>query len=165
LTKQIFQIVNLGEKFSKPLVIVVNKSDLVQKKQNQTQIETELRKRLKSLIYVPVIFLSALTGKNIPLLLKISEKMLQKISQKFGKRELDAQIQKIVAAKPPPSFSGNRLKIYFAKHEAGSAHYFIFFVNNPQWVHFAYQRYLVNRLRENLSLEYLPIRIIFKKSV
>ncbi|MCE8159032.1 MAG: 50S ribosome-binding GTPase [Candidatus Moeniiplasma glomeromycotorum] len=165
LTKQILQIVNLGEKFSKPLVIVVNKSDLVKNKPTQVEIETELRKRLKSFSYVPLIFLSALNGTNISLLLKTSAKMLQKSHQKFGKRELDNQIQKIVNDNPPPTFSGHKLKIYFAKHEAGPAHYFIFFVNNPLWVHFAYQRYLVNRLRQNLGLEHLPIRIIFRKSV
>ncbi|MCE8162639.1 MAG: 50S ribosome-binding GTPase [Candidatus Moeniiplasma glomeromycotorum] len=164
LTKQLLQIVNLGEKFSKPLIIVINKSDLVPNNQKVT-IETELRKRLKSLSYVPVIFLSALTGTKVQFLLEISARMLQKVHQKFSKKELDTQIQKIVTANPPPSFSGQRLKIYFVKHEAGPAHYFIFFVNNPRWVHFAYQRYLVNRLRESLSLEYLPIRIIFKKSV
>jgi GTP-binding protein len=131
LTKQILQIVNLGEKFSKPLVIVINKSDLVPNYQ-KSKVETELRKRLKSLSYVPVIFLSALTGANLPLLLKISEKLLQKAHQKFSKKELTAQIQQIVAANPPPSFSGRRLKIYFAKHEAGPTHYFIFFVNNPR---------------------------------
>ena len=165
LTKQIFQIVNLGEKFSKPLVIVVNKIDLLPNPQTQAQVEIELRKRLKSLSYVPVVFLSAREGTKVPFLLKISEKMLQKIHQKFSKKELDTQVQKMVATNPPPSFSGNKLKIYFAKHEAGPAHYFIFFVNNPRWVHFAYQRYLVNRLRKNLGLEYLPIRIIFRKSV
>ncbi|KLL02478.1 MAG: GTP-binding protein EngA [Mycoplasmataceae bacterium RC_NB112A] len=164
LTKQILQIVNLGEKFSKPLVIIINKSDLIFNPLEQTKIETELRKRLKSLSYVPLVFISAKTGKNVPLLLKISAKILQKAQQKFGKKELDTQIQKIIAKNPPPSFSGHRLKVYFVKHRADSAHYFIFFVNNPHWIHFAYQRYLVNQIRKNLGLEHLPIRIIFRKS-
>jgi len=122
----------LGEKFSKPLVIIVNKSDLVKNNSAQVEIETELRKRSKSFSYVPLIFLSALNGTKVSLLLKTSAKIIQKSHQKFGKKELATHIQKIVADNPPPTFGGHKLKIYFAKHEAGPAHYFIFFVNNPR---------------------------------
>jgi len=65
---------------------------------------------------------------------------------------------------PPKYFKGNKLKVYFAKQEPGLTQTFIFFVNNPQWTHFSYQRYMANYLRKNLSLECLPIKIVLKKS-
>jgi GTP-binding protein len=56
------------------------------------------------------------------------------------------------------------MKIYFSKQEPGLIQTFLFFVNNPQWTHFSYQRYMTNYLRKNLGLEHLPIKIILKKS-
>jgi GTP-binding protein len=155
------QIVNLGEKHNKPLIIIINKYDLLEEKK---ELKEELKNRLKSLIYVPVIYTSALKGTGIKSLLKILEKMLEQSQKKLSKKELAEVVEKMLINNPPKYFKGNKLKIYFAKQELGLIQYFIFFVNNPQWAHFSYQRYMTNYLRKNLGLEYLPIKIILKKS-
>jgi len=72
LTKQMLQIVNLGEKHNKPLIIVINKCDLLEEK---GELKEEIKRRLKSLSYVPIIYISALKGNGIKSLLKILEKM------------------------------------------------------------------------------------------
>ncbi|MCE8169694.1 MAG: hypothetical protein I3273_06290, partial [Candidatus Moeniiplasma glomeromycotorum] len=77
---------------------------------------------------------------------------------------LAQMVEKMLINNPPKYFKGNKLKIYFAKQESGLVQCFIFFVNNPQLTHFSYQRYIINYLRKNLGLEYLPIKIILKKS-
>ncbi|KLL05369.1 MAG: GTP-binding protein Der [Mycoplasmataceae bacterium RV_VA103A] len=179
LTKQILQIVNLGEKHNKPLIIIVNKYDLLaEKKFRETiggekknalaepkkELEKELRNRLKSLSYVPIIFLSALKGTGMKRLLKILKEMLTQSQKKVSKKELAEIVARMVINHPPKYFKGNKLKIYFAKQESGLTQTFIFFVNNPQWAHFSYQRYMANYLRKNLNLESLPIKIILKKS-
>lgn len=161
LTKQILQIVNLGEKHNKPLIIIINKCDLLEEKKS---LREELKKRLKSLNYVPVIYASALKGTGIKSLLKLLEKMLEQSQKKLSKKELVNLVEKMLANNPPKYFKGNKLKIYFTKQEPGLTQTFVFFVNNPQWVHFSYQRYMNNYLRKNLNLEYLPIKIFLKKS-
>ncbi|CAJ0851702.1 810_t:CDS:2 [Entrophospora sp. SA101] len=162
LTKQILQIVNLGEKHSKPLIIIINKCDLLEEKE---ELKEELKSRLKSLGYVPIIYISALKGVGIKSLLKVLEKMLEQAQKKLSKKGLADTVEKMLLNNPPKNFKGNKIKIYFAKQEPGLTQSFIFFVNNPQWVHFSYQRYITNYLRKNLELDYLPLKIIFKKSV
>ena len=161
LTKQILQIIHLGEKYHKPLIIIVNKCDLMV---NRKEIEKEVRNRLKSLHYCPLIFLSALQGQGINSLKKILEKIYHQSQKNFTKKEIEEIIKSMLANNPPRYYQGNKLKIYFAKYESGLVPFFIFFVNNPQWLHFSYQRYMINYLRKNLGLEYLPIQTIFKKS-
>ena len=162
LTKQTLQIIHLAEKHQKPLIIVVNKCDLIETKQKKT-IQEEINFRLKSLRYVPIIFLSALKGKGIKSLLTTFALMLEESQKQFTKKEL-AKVVENMSIKNSFSYKGGRLKIYFAKHQPGLTHYFIFFVNNPQLVHFSHQRCIVNYLRKHLILKYSPIKLVFKKS-
>lgn len=161
LTKQILQIIHLGEKHNKPLIIVINKCDLIEEKES---LKEEVRKRLKSLGYVPIIYISALKGDGVKSLLKDLGKILEQSQRKFSKRELAETVEKMVINNSPKYFNGKKLKIYFVKQEAGLVQQFIFFVNNPQHSHFSYQRYMSNYLRKNLGLENIPIKIILKKS-
>ncbi|MDR1670149.1 MAG: ribosome biogenesis GTPase Der [Spiroplasmataceae bacterium] len=161
LTKQILQIINLAEKHNKPLIIVINKCDLVEEKES---LKEEVRKRLKSLGYVPIIYISALKGKGVFSLLKNLEKILEQSQKKFSKKELSETVEKMVINNSPKYFNGKKLKIYFVKQEVGLIQTFIFFVNNPQHSHFSYQRYMTNYFRKTLGLESLPIKIILKKS-
>jgi len=113
---------------------------------------------------VPVIYLSALKGIGVGLLMKTLEKMLKQAQQKTSKKGLAELVEKMLLNNPPKYYKGNKLKIYFVKQEPGLTQIFLFFVNNPQLVHFSYQRYMTNYLRKNLSLEHLPIKVILKKS-
>jgi GTP-binding protein len=151
----------LAEKHNKPLIIVINKCDLVEEKES---LKEEVRKRLKSLGYVPIIYISALKGKGVFSLLKNLEKILEQSQKKFSKKELSETVEKMVINNSPKYFNGKKLKIYFVKQEVGLIQTFIFFVNNPQHSHFSYQRYMTNYFRKTLGLESLPIKIILKKS-
>jgi GTPase len=129
LTKQILQIVNLGEKHNKPLVIIINKCDLLDEKK---ELKEELQNRLKSLSYVPVVYISALKGIGTKPLLKVLEKMLEQAQKKLTKKEVGEIVEKILLNNAPKYFKGNKLKIYFAKQEPGLTQTFIFFVNDPR---------------------------------
>jgi GTPase len=162
LTKQIFQIIHLAEKYQKPLIILVNKCDLIEKKQKKL-IQEQIKNRLKSLRYAPIIFLSALKEKGIDSLLKNFSSLLNESQKRFTKKKIEETIE-TMSIKNPVTYKGSKLKIYFAKHYPGLTHCFIFFVNNPQLVHFSYQRYIINYLRKNLALKHLPIKSVFKRS-
>ncbi len=162
LTKQTLQVIHLAEKQQKPLIIIVNKCDLVETKQKKT-LQKEINSRLKSLRYVPIIFLSALQGKGIKSLLTTFALLLEESQKQFTKKELAKAVENM-SIKNSFSYKGSRLKIYFAKYQPGLTHCFVFFVNNPQLVHFSHQRYIVNYLRKHLVLKHLPIKLVFKKS-
>jgi len=129
LTKQIYQIVNLGEMHNKPLIIIVNKCDLINEKEEVTK---ELRNRLKSLSYCPIICLSALEGKGTNLLIKVLGEMIKQSQKTLTRKEIEVITEKMLTNNPPKFYQGGKLKIYFAKHEPGLVHFFIFFINNPQ---------------------------------
>ncbi|CAH1756397.1 12200_t:CDS:2 [Entrophospora sp. SA101] len=116
LTKQILQIVNLGEKYNKPLIIIVNKCDLIKSKK---ELVEEIKFRLKSLSYCPIICLSALKGTGIDLLMKNLEELITKSQKKFTRKELEETTAQVLANNPPKYHKGGKLKIYFAKQEPG----------------------------------------------
>jgi len=161
LSKQILQVIHLAEEYQKPLIIVVNKCDLVKDK-GKTLIE-EVRWRLKSLNFCPITSISALEGKGIKKLLKILGEMRKEAKKTFTKRELEKTVE-IILSKNPPSYKKKKGKIYFTMHRGGLVHHFIFFVSDPKLIHFSYQRYMIKHLRKSLGLNFLPIKIILRKS-
>ena len=156
LTKSILQIIHLAEEKKKPLLILVNKADLLTPVKKR-EITEQIRIRLKSLSYLPIIFLSAKQGQGVSTLLTTLSRLLAEAQKRFSKKQL-AQILTNRLVK------NSKLKIYFLKHYSGLTHSFVFFVNNPRWVHFSYQRYLSNYLRKALFLLHLPLKLTFKKS-
>jgi GTP-binding protein len=163
LSKQIFQIIHLGEKYQKALLIIINKCDLIDK-EKQKDIENQIRARIKSLRFVPLIFLSAAKGTGIKSLFTYLEQLFQQSQKQFNKKILQQCLEGIITRNPPPYYGKKKLKIYFIQQEKGLVRYFILFVNNKRYIHFSYQRYITNYLREKLDLKYLPIRLVFKNS-
>ena len=161
LSKQILQIVSLSEKYKKALLIIVNKIDLIEDKESFIE---EIKNRLKSLSYAPIVPISALNQRGFNILVFSLKKMHKESTLKFSKRRLEKTFSDLVIANQPNIFNGGKLKIYFAKHENGWTHKFIIFVNNPNWLHFSYQRYMINYLRRELKINFLPINLFFKKS-
>jgi len=129
LTKQILQIIHLSEKHNKPLIIIINKLDLIT---NKKEVGKEIRNRLKSLHYCPLVFLSAHTGQGINHLKTILEKIYQQSQKKLPKKEREEIITQMLLNNPPKYYKNGKMKIYFAKYESGLVPLFLFFVNNPQ---------------------------------
>jgi len=157
------QIVNLAEKCEKAVIIILNKTDLVDKYQLEEKKE-EIRSRLKSFLFVPVVCISAQTQKNISGLFKVLDEMIEQSNFKFSKNAVCSQFDAMLEKNPPSSINGKRLKVYYGIHEKGFVQKFIVFVNNPKLVHFSYERYLINNLRKKFNITHLPIKLFFKKS-
>jgi GTP-binding protein len=149
----------------KSVLVLVNKWDALEKDEHTMHAFTEhVRQELKFLDYVPVLFISALTGQRvqqvIPLALQIeAERHVHVTTHELNKLVQDAMFQH-----SPPTIRGRRLRVYFATQDKADPPTFIFFVNDPQLVHFGYQRYLENRLREQWPFTGTPIRLVFKSS-
>jgi len=149
---------------AKSVVVVVNKWDLVEKDTYTMQIYIEhIYTVLSFLDYVPALFISALTGQRVdqvlPTALRVQEARLIRIPT----AELNRILQEAVARHSPPSKAGKRLKFYYATQPTVDPPTFVFFVNDPRLVHFSYERYLENRLREHYGFLGTPLRLSFRK--
>jgi GTP-binding protein len=145
-------------------VVLVNKWDAVEEKDEHTMVEYTrwLRQALRFLDYVPVLFISALTKKRvhkvIPLALAVQEARFRRIPT----GELNRLVQDALARHSPPSKRGKRLKIYYVSQPGVDPPTFVFHVNDTELVHFGYERYLENRLREAHEFPGTPLRLVFK---
>jgi GTP-binding protein len=149
---------------AKSVVVVVNKWDLVEKDAYTMLVYMEhIRTVLRFLDYVPVLFVSALTGQRVdqvlPTALRVQEERLIRIPT----ADLNRILQEAVARHAPPSKAGKRLKFYYVTQAAVDPPTFVFFVNDPRLVHFSYKRYLENRLREHYGFLGTPLRLSFRK--
>ena len=146
------------------VLLLVNKWDAVPKDTHTMHVyAAEVRAALKFLDFVPVLFISALDGTRLdevlPQALAIQEERLLRIpTARLNELLLDA-----LAAHPPPSKAGVRLRIYFATQVRTDPPTFLFHVNNPELMHFSYERYLENRIRDQYGYLGTPIRLSFRR--
>lgn len=145
----------------KGLIIVVNKWDTVSEP-NIKEYLKEIRAEFQFLSYVPVVFCSALTKKRIHTIMPEIVKVGENISREVKTSVLNDVINDAYQLNIPPSYKGKRLKIYFCNQSGTKPPKFTFHVNNKGLVHFSYERYLENKIRENFDFEGTPIILQFK---
>lgn len=146
----------------KAMVLVVNKWDTVMNKNDIKGFTKLMRAEFQFLSYVPIVFLSAKTKKRIHTLMPEIDKVYENSKREIKTRVLNDVIRDAVLLNQPPSYKGKRLKIYFVNQSGIMPPKFTFSVNNKGLVHFSYERYLDNKLRENFDFEGTPITIQFK---
>jgi GTPase len=147
----------------KGVVVVVNKWDAVEKDTNTMQEFTkQIRADLKFLDYVPVVYISALTGQRIGTLLPTALQVAEARKHRLGTSELNNLIRAAYEKVPAPSKGGRPLRIYYATQADTEPPTIVLFVNDPDLVHFSYERYLENRIREHTPFTGTPIRLVFR---
>lgn len=146
----------------KAMVLVVNKWDTVMDKNDIKGFTKLMRAEFQFLSYVPIVFLSAKTKKRIHTLMPEIDKVYENSKREVKTSVLNDVIRDAVLLNQPPSYKGKRLKIYFVNQSGVMPPKFTFSVNNKGLVHFSYERYLENKLRENFDFEGTPITIQFK---
>ncbi len=147
----------------KGIIIVVNKFDTVENKDNDIKEFTKkIRDEFQFLPYAPVVFLSALTKKRIHTLMPEVELVKENIIKEVKTSILNNVIMEAYQLNPAPSYKGKRLKIYYAHQEGVKPPKFVFNVNDKGLVHFSYERYLENKIRESFDFTGTPIEIKFK---
>ena len=144
----------------KPIVIVVNKWDLAT--EEIKDFKEKVRNNFQFLSYVPIVFLSAKTKKRIHTLMPEIEKVYDNSKTEIKTSILNNVIRDAVMLNQPPSYKGQRLKIYFVSQNGIMPPKFVFNVNSKKLIHFSYERYLENKIRENFDFEGTPIVLNFK---
>lgn len=162
VTEQDERIVGLAHEAGRGIVLAFNKWDLAGGEEYASHCRKSVAQRLSFASYAPHLFISAKTGRNLE---KLLEKVLQVTAMhrlRVKTSQLNEVISEAVLMVEPPSRSGKRLKIYYASQVGISPPQFVFFVNQPELLHFSYQRYLENRLREAFGFEGTPL-ILFAR--
>ena len=156
-------IVSYATDAGKAIVLVVNKWDTVE--DSNTEIKKwkkDIENNFQFIPYAKVVFLSALKKKRLHTLMPEIIAAYENNQKEIKTSLLNNIIEEAVSLHPAPSYKGKRLKIYFVSQTGIKPPKFTFQVNNKGLVHFSYERYLENKIRENFDLEGTPIILQFK---
>ncbi len=157
-------VVGYAMEANKAIVIVVNKWDLVEHNQDSmSEFTKNIRKEFKFLDYAPVVFISAKDHSRINTIFPEIIQAYTSYNTRVGTSILNDIIQDAQIVNPTPIFNGGRLKIYFANQVSVCPPTFILFVNNPDYMHFSYQRYIENRLRDSFEFKGSPLKILVRE--
>ncbi|NMC33037.1 MAG: ribosome biogenesis GTPase Der [Veillonellaceae bacterium] len=144
-------------------VLVVNKWDLVKKDGKTTLRYTEtLRQELGFMQYSPVVFLSALTRQRVTRIPEVVKYVAEQHAMRVSTSLLNQVVRDAVGINPPPTDRGRKLKIYYATQAAVKPPTIVFFVNDPELMHFSYLRFLENQLREAFGFEGTPLKLVVR---
>ena len=145
-------------------MIVVNKWDAVEKdEKTMKEFEQKIRDHFLFLSYAPIVFLSAKTKKRIHTLMPMINTASENHASRVDTSILNDVIMDAVAMNPTPTDNGRRLKIYYTTQVAVKPPTFVVFVNEPELLHFSYERFLENRIRDAFGFEGTPIKIFRKR--
>ena len=163
VTDQDAQILSYAAQRNKALLLVVNKWDMIAKEDgNVNKYREEVNYRLSFLEFVPIAFISAATGFGVRKMLESAARVVKAYRRKVSTSQLNQALQRIVKSHPVPLFHGKPVKFYYGTQTGTRPPTFTFFVNIPNAVPESYQRYLVNQLREDLGLDFAPIKIYLR---
>ncbi|MDP4229537.1 MAG: ribosome biogenesis GTPase Der [Bacteroidota bacterium] len=148
----------------KGLVLVVNKWDAIEKDTNTAvKFEKEVRDMLRTIDFIPIVFISALTHQRHTKPLEVALQVYEDRKKRIETRDLNEFLLPEIERVPPPSVMGRDLRINYITQVNTEPPVFAFFSNHPDLIPEAYKRYLENRLREKYGFKGVPVSFIFRK--
>jgi GTP-binding protein len=126
-------------------------------------LEVGIDRRLHFIAYAPKIYLSALTGERVTTLFRKADVLFGQYIRRVQTSDVNRAIQETIEQHPPPRVGKGQLKFLYATQAQTRPPVFVVFVNRPDWVHFSYKRFIINRLKASFQLDLIPVRVIFKK--
>lgn len=163
LSEQDVRIAGYAHEEGKASVLLVNKWDLIEKDTHtMNQFKNDLAADLAFMSYVPMLFISALTGQRVNKVLELVDEVYEQTSRRITTGTLNDIVNEAVSMNEPPSDKGRRLRIYYATQVSTKPPTFVIFVNDAALVHFSYERYLENYFRKAFGLSGTPLRLYFR---
>ncbi|AJS58019.1 ribosome biogenesis GTPase Der [Paenibacillus sp. IHBB 10380] len=148
----------------KASIFVVNKWDVVEKdERTMKDFETKIKDHFLFMTYAPIVFLSAKTKQRLQKLLPVVQRVAQQHSLRVQTHLLNDVVSDAVALNAPPTDKGRRLRINYATQVAVKPPTMVIFANDPELMHFSYERYLENKIRAAFDFEGTPIRIFTRR--
>ena len=162
-TAQDLHIAGYVEEQKKGIVVIVNKWDLIEKDSSTMDLyRDEAKRQLDFLPYAPLVFISAKFGQRVNRVLPTALEIAEQRERRIPTGQLNKVMKEAMDAHPPPSKPGRWLKLLYVTQADINPPTFVFFVNDPEMVHFSYQRYLENQFRAAFGFEGTPIKMVFR---
>ncbi len=163
ITSQDTHIAGMLTQENAGVIILVNKWDAIEKDSFTIyEFDKVIREALKFIPYAPILYISAQTGQRVNKILPKVLEVQETRHKRIPTAELNKWMRDVTTQHPPPSKSGLRVKFFYTTQVSIAPPTMVMFVNKPEWVHFSYQRYLENRLREEYPFEGSPLRLVFR---
>lgn len=155
------RIAGYAHEAGRGIIIVVNKWDTL-KKDNHTlhEFEAGIRDQFAYLSYAPIIFVSAVTKQRLNQLPELIKRVDENHRRRVQSSTLNDVLMDAIAINPTPSDNGKRLRVYYGTQVSTEPPTFVIFVNDPDMMHFSYERFLENRIREVFDFSGTPIHLI-----
>ena len=164
VTDQDARIGGFIQEKGKGCILVVNKWDLVEKDSNtMVEYERKIHYDLKYLSYAPILFISALTGRRVKKVLDVIDFVAEQSKKRILTSPLNRYFGKWVEGNPPPLYKNRKVKLNYITQVSTAPPTFVIYANTPDGIHFSYERYLINQIRETFGFEGVPIRLQFRK--
>jgi len=155
------RVAGYAHEAGRAIIILVNKWDTLKKDNHTlTDFQNLIRAEFQYLSYAPILFVSAKTGQRLEQLPAMIKRVSVNHNQRVQSATLNDVIMDAIALNPTPSDNGKRLRVYYATQVAVAPPTFVVFVNDPKMMHFSYERFLENQIREHFDFEGTPIHLI-----
>lgn len=158
------KIAGYAHEAGRACIIVFNKWDVVEKDdKTYDQMTKTIRDEFQFMDYAPIVFLSALTKKRLHTLVPMIKYASEQHALRIETHLLNDCLRDAMAINPPPTDKGRRLKIFYMTQVSVKPPTFVIFVNDQELLHFSYERFIVNKLRERFNFEATPIRFVIRE--
>jgi GTP-binding protein len=161
VAEQDAKILGLAEERGRAMIVVLNKSDLLDK-DGMKKAEEAAREKLSFLPYVPIVRTSAKMGRGIGDLFAAVEKVREGYFKRVGTGELNRFFETVLDARPPPTMGGRAPRLYYVTQAEIGPPTFVAMSNAPDSIHFSYRRFVVNQLRKTFGFDGVPVRVHYK---
>jgi GTP-binding protein len=155
------KILGLAEERGRAMVVALNKSDLLDKS-GFARAEEQAREKLSFAPFVPVVRISAKTGRGVGELFKTIDSVREAYYRRVGTGELNRFFEGVLELKPPPTMGGRAPRLYYVTQAEVAPPTFIVMTNAPDSIHFSYRRFVLNQLRKHFGFEGVPVRVHYK---
>jgi GTP-binding protein len=147
----------------KPCIFVVNKWDLMAETMPMEKWVTYLRDSFRTMTYVPIAFITGMTGKNVKAMLNHAQMLFKQSKMRLSTGPLNKLLRAAIEINPPPTYQNRRARIYYATQVAEQPPTIVLFCNDPRAIAQTYQRYLLGVMREKLKFAEVPIKLYLRK--
>ena len=164
ITDQDTKIAGYAHDSGKGVILVVNKWDIYENKDEKSTLRftEDLREKIGFLQYAPVLYTSALTGQRVHRVTDLVKYVADQQSMRIKTSVLNELLRDAIAINPPPSYKGRPLKVLLMTQAGIKPPKLIIFVNDPEFMHFSYLRFLENKIRETFGFEGAPLKLIVR---
>lgn len=158
------RIAGYAHEAGRGIIIVVNKWDTLKKDNHSlSNFEQAIRSEFAYLSYAPIIFVSAVTKQRLSQLPELIKRVDTNHRRRIQSSSLNDVLMDAIAVNPTPSDNGKRLRVYYGTQVSTEPPTFVVFVNDPDLMHFSYERFLENKIREAFDFEGTPVHLIERR--